>query len=70
MNAEELLVHDGCQGETVKGLHAGVIHAFRVPENITKSNLFKSESGQLSQRVFVDFEPLILTKRPIFFGII
>ena len=30
MNTEELLVHQSCQGETVEGLHAGVVHVLRV----------------------------------------
>jgi hypothetical protein len=30
MNAEELLVHDGCEGEVAEGVHAGIVKVFRV----------------------------------------
>ena len=30
MNTEELLVHNGCQGETVKGVHTRIINSFSV----------------------------------------
>ena len=30
VDAQELLVHDGSKGERTEGLHAGLVHAFRV----------------------------------------
>ena len=30
MDAEKLLVHDGCQWQRAKGLHTGIVHLVRI----------------------------------------